>query len=163
MRHMNTGRQLSRNSAHRLALMKNMLSSLLKHGRITTTVAKAKELRIHADRFITIGKKDSIPARRQAATWIHDRTLLTKLFNDYAKRYADRHGGYTRILQLGPRLGDAAPMAMIEYIPATNATTPTPTTTKAAKAKPAAKVAKADKAPKAKAKAAKPAKKAAKK
>ena len=117
MRHNIAGRQLSRNSSHRLALMKNLVTSLIRHGRITTTVAKAKELRKHADYFITLAKQGTLASRRQAYTWVRDREVLSRLFTEYAQRFAARNGGYTRITRIGPRLGDGAELAMIEYLP----------------------------------------------
>ena len=122
MRHLNIGRQLGRNSAHRLALMKNLLSSLIEHERITTTLPKAKELRRYADQFVTLGKAGTLSARRQAYEWIRQPKHLSKLFSDVALRYPDKQGGYTRITKLGPRLGDQAEMALIEYLPGKSVT-----------------------------------------
>lgn len=164
MRHMNAGRQLSRNSSHRLALMKNLVNSLIRHGRITTTIAKAKELRKYADQFITLAKQGTLASRRQAYTWIRDRELLSHLFTEYAKRFATRNGGYTRITRIGPRLGDAAEMALIEYLPGENGHVSLSPAGKTDKAKKAAGEKGADKAAKTAAKAPKkekPAKQAA--
>ncbi len=117
MRHLNLGRTLGRRSSHQLALKKNLLSALVRHGKIETTLAKAKEVRPHAERFVTIGKKNTLAARRHAFAWIRDHRLVAKLVDDYAKRFADRSGGYTRISRLGPRKGDGAELALLEYLP----------------------------------------------
>lgn len=118
MRHMKRGRKLNRTAAHRKAMLRNMVTSLLEHGRITTTVAKAKELRGVADRMVTYGKKGSLHHRRMAARYVRSSAVIQTLFSDYAERYSDRDGGYTRIMRLGWRRGDAAEMAIIEMIPA---------------------------------------------
>ncbi|MEC8025053.1 MAG: 50S ribosomal protein L17 [Myxococcota bacterium] len=118
MRHMKSGRKLNRTSSHRKAMFRNMATSLLRHERITTTVPKAKELRGVVDRCITYAKKGSLHHRRLAARYINDKEVLHTLFTDYAERFADRPGGYTRILRVGWRKGDAAEMAIIELIPA---------------------------------------------
>jgi large subunit ribosomal protein L17 len=97
--------------------MKNMLKSLVRHEKITTTVAKAKELRRYAEHFVTLGKQGDLNSRRNAFAWLRDNELLAKLFSEYATRFADRQGGYTRMTLLGPRLGDQAEMAIIEYLP----------------------------------------------
>lgn len=116
MRHRKKGRKLSRTSAHRKAMLRNMATSLFRHGRITTTTAKAKELRPFAERLITLAKRGDLHARRLAATKIADREVLGHLFHEVAPRYAARPGGYTRILKLGIRQGDAADMALIELV-----------------------------------------------
>ena len=116
MRHRVKGRQLSRKSAHRKALMRNLAISLFRHGRIETTTAKAKELRPYAERLITLAKRGDLHARRLAAQKIHDHEVLARLFADIAPKFATRPGGYTRILKLGPRQGDAADMALIELV-----------------------------------------------
>lgn len=149
MRHLNVGNQLSRSSSHRTALLKNLLTSLLRYGRIKTTTAKAKELRRYAEHFVTLGKQGTLAARRQAFEWIRDREVLTKLFADYAVRFSDRNGGYTRITHMEPRYGDNAAMSMIEYLPGKNTTPATTATDKSAKAKKVAKPAKVAKAAKA--------------
>ena len=119
MRHRKAGRQLGRNSSHRKAMFRNMVTSLLEHGRIKTTDAKANELRRLAARMITLGKKGSIHARRLAAKTIRSETVIHKLFTEIAPGFQDRHGGYTRIIKLGkPRVGDNAQMSIIELMPA---------------------------------------------
>lgn len=117
MRHHVEGRKLGRTSSHRRALFSNMATSLILKDRIETTLPKAKELRSIADRLVTMGKKGTVHARRRAFSIIHSREAVQKLFSDLAGRFAKRHGGYTRILKLGNRHGDAAPMAVIEYLP----------------------------------------------
>jgi large subunit ribosomal protein L17 len=114
MRHRNTGRALSRNAAHRRALLRNLVTSLIMEGRIVTTDAKAKELRRHADRMITLGKERTIAARRRARQFIQTDEALKRLFEEVAPRFAGRAGGYTRIIKLGARRGDAAPCSIIE-------------------------------------------------
>ena len=116
MRHQKAGRKLNRNSAHRKALFRNMVTSLLDHERIHTTDAKAKELRGLADRMITLGKRGDLHARRQALSVIRDKEVTAKLFGELADRYRDRPGGYTRVIKLGHRAGDAAPQSMIELV-----------------------------------------------
>ena len=116
MRHQVAGRKLNRSASHRRALMKNLTISMIRHGRIKTTLPKAKELRSYVEKLVTIAKKDTLAARRQAFDWLRDKKLVSRLFTDYAKRYVDRSGGYTRIIKMGPRLGDAAEMAIIEFI-----------------------------------------------
>ncbi len=116
MRHRRKGRSLSRTASHRRAMLRNMATSLFRHERIETTTAKAKELRPFAERLITLAKRGDIPARRLAARKISDREILGKLFDEIAPRFADRPGGYTRILKLGHRRGDAAEMALIELV-----------------------------------------------
>lgn len=116
MRHRNKGRKLSRTASHKRATMRNMATSLFKHGRIETTTAKAKELRPYAERLVTLAKRGDLHARRLAATKIQDRAVLGSLFDDIAPRFAERPGGYTRILKLGNRKGDAAEMSLIELV-----------------------------------------------
>ena len=116
MRHLKSGRQLSRNSAHRWALMRNLVTALLREEKITTTDPKAKELRRWADRVISLGKRGSLHARRQALSIVQDKTVVRKLFDTIAPRLKDRPGGYTRIIKVGIRRGDAAPMALIELV-----------------------------------------------
>ncbi|HYQ72668.1 MAG TPA: 50S ribosomal protein L17, partial [Gammaproteobacteria bacterium] len=110
----NSGRQLSRNSSHRKAMFKNMTCSLLRHEIIKTTLPKAKELRRHAEPFITMAKTDSVHKRRVAFSRLRDRDVVTKLFNELGPRYQERPGGYLRILKSGFRAGDNAPMAYVE-------------------------------------------------
>ena len=116
MRHRSKGRQLSRTSTHRTATLRNLATSLFRHERIETTTAKAKELRPYAERLITLARKGDIHSRRLAGRKIQDRMVLGKLFDDIAPRYSERPGGYTRILKLGNRKGDAAEMSLIELV-----------------------------------------------
>ena len=118
MRHLKKGRNLSRGTAHRKALLRNMATSLFEHGKIETTEAKAKELRGVADKLVTLAKQNSLHAKRLAAGFIRTREVLVKLFDEIAPGFADRHGGYTRTIKTRTRHGDAAPMAIIELMPA---------------------------------------------
>ena len=115
MRHQKTGRKLGRTSSHRLATMRNMVSSLIEHGRIKTTDIKAKELRIVADKMVTLGKKGDLHARRRAMRTLRGKTIAKKLFEEIAPRFADVNGGYTRIIKFGRRPGDNAMMSFIEF------------------------------------------------
>ena len=116
MRHRKSGRQLNRNSSHRKAMFRNMASSLVKHGVIKTTVAKAKELRMVVEPLITLAKTDSVANRRLAFARTQDKEVVGILFNDLGARYQERPGGYTRILKCGFRTGDKAPMAYVELV-----------------------------------------------
>ena len=116
MRHGLSGRKLNRTSAHRKAMFANMAVALLKHEQIKTTIAKAKELRPVVDRLITLGKRGNLHSRRQAMSILRDSTITRKLFDSLATRYAERHGGYTRVIRAGTRYGDAATMAYIELV-----------------------------------------------
>ncbi len=116
MRHQNTGRQLSRNSSHRAALMRNLTAALLRYETIRTTVPKAKELRRVVEPIITLGKSDSQAARRRAFAKLRDEALVEKLFTDIGPRFAARSGGYTRILKMEERPGDSAPMALMQLV-----------------------------------------------
>lgn len=116
MRHRKAGRKLGRSHSHRKALFRNMASSLLLQGRIETTVEKAKELRPIAERLITLGRNDTLAARRRAASYLRGKEPLKRLFDDVGPHYADRPGGYTRILPTRIRKGDAARMAVLELI-----------------------------------------------
>ena len=116
MRHRVGGRKLQRTSAHRLALFRNMSAALIKHEQITTTVAKAKELRPYIEKLITLAKKGGLSNRRLAHARLMDDAQLTKLFDVLASRYADRNGGYTRVIKAGIRMSDASPMAIIEFV-----------------------------------------------
>ena len=116
MRHNKSGRKLGRNSSHRAAMMRNMVTSLLEHEKITTTDARAKELRKVVDRMITFGKRGDLHARRQAIKVIRDRKVVGKLFELIGPRYKDRPGGYTRIIKLANRLGDNASQVIIELV-----------------------------------------------
>lgn len=116
MRHGVAGRKLSRNSAHREALIENLVTSLIRHERIRTTIAKAKEARRAAEKAITLGKTGTLHARRVAARTVRDQEALQKLFGPLAERFSARAGGYTRIIRAGVRVGDAAPMAILELV-----------------------------------------------
>jgi large subunit ribosomal protein L17 len=116
MRHRNIGRQLSRNSAHRHAMLRNMAASLLRHETIRTTVPKAKELRRVVEPLITLAKIDSLAKRRLALSRLRDESVVDKLFDDLGPRFKARAGGYTRILRMEPRPGDSADMALMELV-----------------------------------------------
>lgn len=116
MRHNKAGRRLGRTTSHRIAMFRNMVTSFLEHERITTTDAKAKELRSIAEKMITLGKRGDLHALRQAASYIRDKKVVTKLFSTIAPRYQERDGGYTRIIKLGIRPGDNAPLSVIELV-----------------------------------------------
>ena len=116
MRHRNIGRQLSRNSSHRKATLKNLTAALFRHEVIRTTLPKAKELRRVAEPMITMGKADSVARRRLIFARLHDREMVTKLFNELGPRFKARPGGYIRILKSGFRAGDCAPMAFVELL-----------------------------------------------
>ena len=116
MRHRVGGRKLQRTSAHRIALFRNMSAALIKHEQITTTLAKAKELRPYVEKLITLAKKGGLSNRRLAHARLLDDAQLVKLFETLAGRYADRNGGYTRVIKTGPRASDASPMAIIELV-----------------------------------------------
>jgi large subunit ribosomal protein L17 len=116
MRHRMSHRGFSRTSAHRKAMFENLAAALIKHEQIRTTLPKAKDLRPVVERMITLGKKGGLHARRQAIDKLQDAKLADKLLTTLAERYADRHGGYTRVIKAGFRYGDAAPMAVIELV-----------------------------------------------
>jgi large subunit ribosomal protein L17 len=116
MRHRVAGRRLGRSSAHRKALYRNLVTDLLNYEKITTSQAKAKEIRSLAEQMITLGKEGGLPSRRKALSFILDEKVTEKVFTELAPRYAERRGGYTRIIKLGPRLGDGAPMIKIELV-----------------------------------------------
>ena len=116
MRHRKKGRQLSRTASHREALLRNMATSLFRHGRVQTTTAKAKELRPFAERLITLAKRGDLHSRRLAGRKIQDKDILHSLFDEIGPRFAERAGGYTRVLKLGHRKGDGAEMAFIELV-----------------------------------------------
>ena len=116
MRHQKAGRKLGRDSAHRKALYANLTASLIEHGRIKTTVAKAKEVRPVAEEMITLGRRGDVPARRQALKFLRSQDVVHKLFSDVGPRFSDRPGGYSRIVKLGPRQGDAAEMAYLDLV-----------------------------------------------
>ncbi|HYR46731.1 MAG TPA: 50S ribosomal protein L17 [Thermoanaerobaculia bacterium] len=114
--HNRAGRKLRRTTSHRLAMFSNQLASLMTHERIQTTLTKAKELRPLAERLITTAKNDVVASRRQVGRWIPDRRTIKKVFENLAPRFVDRPGGYTRILRLGARRGDAAEAAILEFV-----------------------------------------------
>jgi large subunit ribosomal protein L17 len=116
MRHRKSGRKLGRNSSHRKAMFRNMAASLFRHETIKTTVPKAKELRRVAEPLITLAKEDGVANRRLAFARLRDKEVVGKLFKDLGPRFKERPGGYIRILKLGPRAGDAAPMAMVMLV-----------------------------------------------
>lgn len=116
MRHRIAGRRLSRTSGHRKALYKNLVGDLLRYEKIVTTEAKAKETRSLAEKMITLGKQGTLHARRQALAFVTDKKVIDKVFTEFGPRYADRAGGYTRSVKLGPRLGDGASMVQLELV-----------------------------------------------
>lgn len=115
MRHLNQGRKLSRTSAHRKALFRNLVLALVKHERIKTTDAKAKELRRYADRMVTLGKRGDLTARRLAFAFMQSRDAVKRVFDEIAPRFKERNGGYTRVVKFGFRRGDAARLSIIEF------------------------------------------------
>ena len=117
MRHLKKGRKLNRSSSHRIALMRNLVTSLLRHDRIETTDAKAKELRRWADWMIGLSKDGSLHARRQALAVIQDKAVVMKLFDSIGPRFKDRPGGYTHAVKIGLRRGDNAPLSLVEILP----------------------------------------------
>jgi len=121
MRHRKSGRKLNRTASHKRAMLSNMATSLLLHERIATTLPKAKELRTVVEPLITLGKRGDLHARRQAASILQDEEAVAKLFGDIAGRFEERAGGYTRVVKIGPRRGDNAPMAFIELVDAPEA------------------------------------------
>ena len=116
MRHGKSGRKLGRTSSHRQAMFRNMMTSLFEHERIVTTEQKAKELKPIAEKMITLAKRGDLHARRQALSYIQSKNVVAKLFDEIQSQFADRQGGYTRIIKTGPRRGDAAQMAIIELV-----------------------------------------------
>ncbi len=116
MRHHRSGKKLGRDSAHRKALYSNLTGSLIEHGRIKTTVAKAKAVRPIAEKMITLGRRGDLAARRQALAYLRSNDVVHILFAEVAPRFTDRPGGYTRITKIGPRAGDAAEMAYLEFV-----------------------------------------------
>src|SRR5438105_4058055 len=115
MRHLSKGRKLNRSSSHRKALQRNMVLALIRHERVTTTDAKAKELRRWADRVVTMGKAGDLSAKRRAFALLGSHSAVKKLFDEIAPRFKDRAGGYTRVIKYGIRIGDAAPMSIVEF------------------------------------------------
>jgi len=116
MRHRNEGRKLSRNTSHRRALLRNLVTALLEHGRLMTTLPKAKEIRPLAEHMITLGKRDSLHARRQVQSYLLKAEIAKMVFDTIAPKFADRKGGYSRIIKLGNRKGDGADIAIIELL-----------------------------------------------
>ncbi len=116
MAHRIDGRKLGRATDHRMALFRNLVTDLLKHERIITTEAKAREVKGLAEKMITLGKRGDLHSRRQALGYIYDRKIVEKVFDDLAPRYADRPGGYSRMVKIGQRLGDGARMAQLELV-----------------------------------------------
>jgi len=116
VRHRKKGRQLGRQTKHRWALFRSLVTSLLEHERIETTEAKAKAIRPLADQMITLAKRENLHARRQVLAMVPDNEVVRKMFDTVAARFADRHGGYTRIIKAGPRPGDAAPTVLLELV-----------------------------------------------
>ncbi len=116
MRHRKGNSKLGRRSDHRLAMFRNLLTSLFRHERVLTTDAKAKAIRATADEMVTLAKRESLHARRQVLTMVNDTAVVGRLFDTIAARFAERHGGYTRIVRVGPRPGDAAPMVYLELV-----------------------------------------------
>ena len=116
MRHQRKGRKLGRDASHRKALYANLAGAVIEHGRIRTTEAKAKEVRPVVEKMISLGKRGDLHAHRQAVAFLRSKTIAHTLFADVAPRFADRPGGYTRVVKLGPRQGDAAPMAYLELV-----------------------------------------------
>jgi large subunit ribosomal protein L17 len=151
MRHRVHARKLGRSSAHRLAMYRNLVTSLLQHERVETTDAKAKEVRRLADRMITLGKRGDLHARRRALRVIREREVAAKVFGELAERYRNRPGGYTRVLKTRIRVGDAAPLSIVELVEAlpdpSQAAKAKKTSKKKASKQPAAKKAPAKKAP----------------
>lgn len=116
MRHRVAGRKLSRDTGHRLAMYRNLVTDLLRYEKIVTTEAKAKEARSLAENVITLGKEGNLSARRRALSFVGDKRVVKKVFDELAPRYADRQGGYTKLVRLGPRIGDGAPMVQLELV-----------------------------------------------
>jgi len=116
MRHKVAGRKLSRSTSHRMALFRNLVTDLLRYDKVVTTEAKAREIQPLAENMITLGKQGDLHARRQALSFVEDKKVVDKMFAEIGPRYAQRQGGYTRLIKLGPRLGDGAPMAQLELV-----------------------------------------------
>jgi large subunit ribosomal protein L17 len=116
MRHRKSGKRLGRTGSHKKAMVRNMVTSVFEHERIVTTTPKAKEVRKVVDKMITLAKRGDLHAKRQAMSFIQSRDVVAKLFDEISGKFADRNGGYTRIIQTGQRRGDAAPMAILELV-----------------------------------------------
>jgi len=117
MRHGRYGKKIGRTSSHRIAMLRNMVTSFIRHEKVSTTDVKAKELRIVAEKMITLGKKGDLHARRQALAIVRDKAMVKKLFEQLSLRYKDRSGGYTRVTKTGYRHGDNAPVSIVEFLP----------------------------------------------
>ena len=126
MRHQRSGKKLGRDASHRRALYANLAGALIEHGRIKTTEAKAKAVKPIAEQMITLGRRGDLHARRQALSFLRSQDVVHKLFADVGPRFADRPGGYTRIIRIGPRPGDAAEMVYLELVDFVPDTTPVP-------------------------------------
>ena len=148
MRHKVHTFKIGRTGAHRKAMLANMVSSLIEHGEIRTTITKAKEARRVADKMVTLGKKGDLHRRRLAVSKLRDKTAVKKLFDEIAPQYTERNGGYTRIIKLSRRLGDAAEMCILQFVESDDAVKKASKTTKTTKTK-KAKAPKAEKAPEA--------------
>jgi large subunit ribosomal protein L17 len=131
VRHHRVGKKLGRDAAHRKALYANLAGSLIEHGRVKTTVTKAKAVKPFVEQMISLGKRSDLHARRQALSELRSRDVVEKLFEEVAPRFAERPGGYSRIVKLGPRLGDAAEMAYLELVDYVPAGAPVPAATAA--------------------------------
>ena len=116
MRHGKTGKKLGRTASHRIAMLRNMVTSFLKYEKIKTTDVKAKELKKVAEKMVTLGIRGDLHARRQAAAYVREKDVVAKLFSELSTRYRDWNGGYTKVIKIGHRIGDNAPMSMIELI-----------------------------------------------
>jgi len=117
MRHGRYGKKIGRTSSHRISMLRNMVTSFIRHEKIRTTDVKAKQLRIAAEKMITLGKKGDLHARRQALAFVRDKAMVKKLFEQLSLRYKDRNGGYTRVTKTGFRNGDNAPLSVVEFLP----------------------------------------------
>lgn len=116
MRYGKSGSKLGRTTAHKKAMLRNMATSIIKYEKIRTTESKAQELKRVADKLVTLGKRGDLHARRQALSFVRDRAMVGKLFDDLSERYRNREGGYTRVIKVGCRIGDNAPMSIVEFI-----------------------------------------------
>ena len=116
MRYGKSGSKLGRSASHKKAMLRNMATSIIKHEKIRTTDSKAKELKKVADKLVTLGKRGDLHARRQALSFVRDRAIVGKLFDELSERYRERAGGYTRIVKIGFRIGDNAPMSVVEFV-----------------------------------------------
>ena len=117
MRYGKSGSKLGRTTAHKKAMLRNMATSIIKYEKIRTTDSKAQELKRVADKLVTLGKRGDLHARRQASSFVRDRAMVGKLFDELSERYRTREGGYTRVIKVGHRIGDNAPISIVEFIP----------------------------------------------